>query len=191
MKNKCNKDRKNDNEKLHSVLWVQHEDASKNGYLVVNGTFVPAPDENLYHRVNKKLLKDYSLNIFDESLVKNYMKISTNQYFQLGSGLFKGVAFRSRFLEKDKNGDDDPFMFWKSSLQLNGFINDAITSASALGKTLDEKELKFVDKYIRKIRNRRAGFCVLAIVIILMIILLCICHGNSSIDNHIVNYIKI
>ena len=114
----------------------------------------------------------------------------TNQYFQLGSGLFTGVAYRSRFLEKDKNGDVDPFLFWKSSLQLKGFINDAITSASALGKTLDEKELTFVDKYIRRIRNRRTGFCVFAIVIILLIIILCICLGNNSIDNQTVNYIK-
>ena len=172
MKNKYNMDRKNGNEKLFSILWMQHEDASKNGYLVVNGTFVPAPDENLYHRMNKKLLKDYSLNSFDESLVKNYMRGSTNQYFQLGSGLFKGVAYRSRFLEKDKNGDDAPFIFWKTSLQLKDFTNDAIKSASAIRKTLDEKELKFVDKYIRRIRNRRTSFCIFFVVIILLLIIL-------------------
>lgn len=157
---------------LKSVLWTQHEDASKNGYLVVNGAFIPSPDDNTYHEVNKKLLKDYSLSIFDEPLVKNYMNNSINRYFQLGSGLFKGVAYRSRFLEKDKHGENDPFLFWKSSFQLKGFINDAVTSALALGKTLDEKELKFVDKYIRRIRNRRMGFCVFAITIILLIIIL-------------------
>ena len=190
MTNNDNKNRRTNIVKLLSILWTQHEDASKNGYLVINGAFIPSPDDNTYHEVNQKLLKDYSLSIFDESLVKNYMNNSTNRYFQLGSGLFKGVAYRSLFLEKDKNGEDDPFLYWKSSLQLKGFINDAITSASALGKTLDEKELKFVDKYIRRIRNRRTGFCVFVIVIILLIIILCICHSNNSSDNQIVNYIK-
>ena len=172
MKNKDNKNRRTNNMKLHSILWMQHEDASKNGYLVVDGIFISDPDDNLFHRVNEKLLKDYSLSIFDESLVKNYMNNSTNRYFQLGSGLFKGVAYRSLFLEKDKNGEDNPFLYWKSSLQLKHFTNDALKAALAIGKTLDEKELKFVDKYIRRIRNRRMGFCIFAIAIMLLIIIL-------------------
>lgn len=172
MTNNDNKNRKTNIGKLLSILWTQHEDASKNGYLVFNRAFIPSPDDNTYHEVNQKLLKDYSLSIFDESMVKKYINNSTNRYFQLGSGLFKGVAYRSCFVEKDKNGDDVPFLFWKSSFQLKGFINDAITSASAIGKTLDKKELRFVDKYIRRIRNRRMGFCVFVITIILLIIIL-------------------
>lgn len=157
---------------IRSILWVQHEDASKNGYLVVEGTVVSNPDDNMYFEVNRKLLKDYSLSIFDESMVKKYISNSTNRYFQLGSGLFKGVAYRSCFLEKDMNGDVEPFMFWKSSLQLKGFIKDAITSASELGKSLNENELKFVEKYIKKIRIRRIGFCALILAIIFSTFLL-------------------
>lgn len=156
-------------EKINSILWVQHEDASKNGYLVINGTIVAEPDENIYHVVNRKLLKDFPLNIFDESVVKSYMKRSTNQYFQIGNGLFKGVAYRSSFLEKDKNGDAVPFLFWKSSFHLKGFGKEAIAAAAALGKTMDKEELKFVDKFINRIRYRRIGFCILVILIIVLI----------------------
>ena len=82
MTNNDNKNRKTNIGKLLSILWTQHEDASKNGYLVVNGAFIPSPDDNTYREVNKKLLKDYSLSIFDEPLVKNYMNNSINRLYK-------------------------------------------------------------------------------------------------------------
>lgn len=159
-------------DRINSILWVQHEDASRNGYLVVNGTIVSNPNEGTYHLVNRKLLRNYPLSIFDESMVKKYMNNSANQYFQLGSGLFKGIAYRSCFLEKDENGDNEPFLFWQSSLLLKGFINDALTATSALGKTLDRNELKFVDKYVKKVRTRRIIFCAIVSAIVILTILL-------------------
>lgn len=158
--------------KLESILWMQLDDASKNGSLVVNTKLVPNPDGNLYHMVNRKLLKVFPLSIFDESMVKKFINKSSNQYFQLGSGLFKGVAFRSCFLEKDENGKKEPFMYWKSSFQLSGFVNDATESASALKRTLDANELNFVEKYITRIRIRRIGFCLLALAIFVLLLML-------------------
>lgn len=158
--------------KLESILWMQLDDASKNGSLVVNTKLVPNPDGDFYHLINRKLLKVFPLSVFDESMVKKFMNKSSNQYFQLGSGLFKGVAFRSCFLEKDENGKKEPFMYWKSSFHLNGFVKDATDSASALKKTLDANELNFVEKYITRIRIRRIGFCCLAFAIIVLVLLL-------------------
>ncbi len=162
-------------EKYKSILWMQDEDASKNGYLVINGEVVPNPDEKTYYVVNRKTLKDFSLNIMDEKIVDKYLNSSTNQYFRLGSGLFKGVAYRSCFLKKEKNDGEEPFLFWKPSLRLKGFIDDAISAAKALGKTLDEKELAFVDKYIKRIRSRRICFCILVVIIAILIIILINC----------------
>lgn len=162
-------------EKYHSILWMQDEDASKDAHLVINGEVVPNPDENTYHAVNRKTLKDFSLNIMDKSMVEKYLNSSTNQYFQLGSGLFKGVAYRSCFIEKEKNGEEEPFLYWKPSFRLKGFIDDALSAAKALGKTLDEKELAFVDKYIKRIRFRRIGFCILVAIIAILIIILINC----------------
>ena len=160
--------------RIKSILWKQDEDASKNGYLVVNKELISNPDDNLYHLINRKLLKIFSLSVFDEAMVKKYMAKSSNRYFQLGSGLFKGVAYRSCFLEKDEKGNEEPFMFWKSSFHIKGFAKDAIDAASTLGKTLESDELKFVEKYIRRIRVRRIAFCVflLATVVLALILIL-------------------
>lgn len=157
---------------FHSILWMQDEDASKNGHLVINGAIIPSPDENTYHAVNRKILKDFSLSVIDKSMVDKYINSSNNKFFQLGSGLFKGVAYRSCFLEKEKNGEEEPFLFWKPSFRLKGFTNDASLAAEALGKAIDNGELRFVSKYIKRIRSRRIGFCIVLILIISLIILL-------------------
>lgn len=158
--------------KTESILWAQRNDASKNEQLVVDNKFISKPDSDLYHLVNRKLLKIFSLSIFDETMVNKYMANSNNQYFQLGSGLFKGVAYRSCFVEKDETGLKEPFMFWESGLRLKKFVKDAISSASALGKTLDTNEIKFVEKYIKRIRIRRIAFCVSAISICVLMLIL-------------------
>lgn len=155
-------------EKIKSILWLQHEDASKNGHLVVNKTFVSNPDNGVYHTINRKILKSFPLSVFDETMVKKYVVQTQNQYFQLGSGVFKGVAYRSRFL--DENGNVKPFLFWESTLNLDDFKKDAIAAALAIGKKMDENELKFVEKYIKRIKTRWAFSCVLVSIITLVII---------------------
>lgn len=154
---------------IKSILWVQNENASKFAHLTINGKKVSNQDVESYRLANKRILRVFPLSCFDKTMVLSYLKELNNKHFQLGSSLFGGVIYKSCFKEKTENGASQPFLFWESSFQLKGFINDAIVSASALGKTLDEKELKFVDKYIRRIRNRRMGFCVLIVAIILLI----------------------
>lgn len=157
--------------KIKSILWVQHEDAAQNAYLVVDNEFKSKPDDNLYHLVNHNLLKVFSLSIFDQAMVRKYNENSNNMYFQLGSGLFKGVAYRSCFVEKDEMGKEKPFMFWKSSQSLKDFIKDAKLSAAALGKTLNDNELRFVEKYIKRIRIRRIALCFSVVLIAMMLVL--------------------
>ena len=65
-------------ERTESILWMQHEDASKNGYLVVNNKFVPIPDVDDYREINKKLLKVFSVSIFDRNVVKKYVEGTSN-----------------------------------------------------------------------------------------------------------------
>lgn len=159
-------------ERTESILWMQHEDASKNGYLVVNNKFVPIPDVDDYREINKKLLKVFSVSIFDRNVVKKYVERNKNQYFQVGSGLFKGVSYRSRFNENDIKGNAQPFMFWISSLHLSSFAEYAKTSAEVLGKSLDANELCFVEKYIKRIRTRRFSCCGIAVLIIVLVLLI-------------------
>lgn len=155
-------------EKIKSILWVQHEDALKNGYLVVNKKFVSNPDNSIYHEINRILLKDFSLSVFDEKVVKKYVEQTQNQYFQLGSGVFKGVAYRSRFM--DENGNIKPFLFWESTLNLDDFTKDAIAAAMAIEKKMDENELMFVEKYVKRIKTRWLFFGVSTLLITLFII---------------------
>lgn len=161
-------------ERFDSILWMQHENPSNNGCLVVNNRFIPNPDDNFYHLVNRKLLKVFSLSIFDEAIVNKYKTNSANQDLHLGSGLFKGVAYRSCFFEKNEKGNWEPFMFWNSSFHLKDFVKNINASASAMGKTLDAKELKFVEKYIRKIRNRRIVSCILGAALVILILIIVI-----------------
>lgn len=159
-------------EKIDSILWMQRENPSNNGYLVINNRFLTNPDDNLYHLVNRKLLKVFSLSIFDEAMVNKYKIDSTNQDLHLGSRLFKGVAYRSCFFEKNEKGNWEPFMFWNSSFHLKDFVKNVNTSASAMGKTLDTKELEFVEKYITKIRRRRIVSCVLVAALVVLILII-------------------
>ena len=160
---------------IKSILWVQNEDASKFAHLIINGNKVSSQDAESYRLANKRILRVFPLSYFDKTVVLDYLKELNNRHFQLGSNLFGGVIYKSCFKEKTGEGTPQPFLFWESNFQLKRFVNDAIISASALGKTLDEKELKFVEKYIRRIRIRRIGFCVIIIVIALIIILLTMC----------------
>ena len=112
------------------------------------------------------------MSVFDEAMVKKYMAKSSNRYFQLGCGMFKGVAYRSCFLEKDEKGNEEPLMFWKSSFHLKRFAKDAVDAASTLGKTLESDEWKFVEKYIRRISTRRIAFILLLAIVALGLILM-------------------
>ena len=157
---------------IKSILWVQNEDASKFAHLIINGNKVSSQDTESYRLANKRILRVFPLSCFDKTVVLDYSKELNNRHFQLGSNLFGGVIYKSCFKEKSEDGTSQPFLFWKSNFQLKRFVNDAKISASALAKTLDEKELKFVENYIRRIRIRRIAFCVIIMVIALIIILL-------------------
>lgn len=154
---------------IKSILWVQHEDPSKNGLLIMNGRMVSSLDTDMYDMANQKLFKVYSLSSFDTHIVKNYIKTSSNNYFQLGSSLFKGVVYKSCFNEKDDQGRAIPFMFWHSCSQLRSFTEHAKESAFLLSKSLDGKELDFLEHYIKRIRNRRLCVSILAAIILFLI----------------------
>ena len=91
-------------EKIDSILWMQRENPSNNGYLVINNRFLPNPDDNLYHLVNRKLLKVFSLSIFDEAMVNKYKIDSTNQKRKLGTFYVLEFKFSfERFCKKRKH----------------------------------------------------------------------------------------
>lgn len=158
-------------DKIESLLWVQHQDPTQNGYLIINGNLVPFSDKEKYDIANKKIFRVYSTSPFDSHLVKRYIKSSANKYFQLGSSLANGIAYKSCFTEKDEQGRSIPFMFWKSNSKLKDFIRQVNESALQLNKTLNAKELDFIEKLIKRIRCRRI-VCIILILIVLLSILI-------------------
>lgn len=154
---------------IKSILWVQNEDPSKNGHLIMNGCIISSSDTDKYDLAIQKLFKVYSLNPLDTHIVKNYIKTSSNNYFQLGSSLFKGVVYKSCFIEKDDQGRAIPFMFWNSCSQLKSFTEYAKESAFLLNKSLDEKEVGFIEQYIKRIRSRRICLSLLVVIILFLI----------------------
>lgn len=154
-------------DKIESLLWVQHQNPTQNGYLIMNGNLVPFSDKEKYDFANKIILKVYSTSPFDSHLVKRYLESSGNKYFQLGSSLLSGIAYKSCFTEKDENGKSIPFMFWKSNSRLNDFIRQVNESALQVNKTINAEELAFMEQLIKRIRCRKiVGFILIFIVLL-------------------------
>lgn len=157
---------------IESILWVQHEDPSKNGYLIMNGNTISFSDKEKYNLASQKIFRVFSLSTLDFHFVKNYIKESANNYFQLGSSLLRGVAYKSCFNEKDIQGRPIPFMFWKPSFKLNSFTQQAKEAASQLNKTLNENELSVVNQYIKRIQRRRICLFILVVMLLSSILFL-------------------
>ncbi len=157
---------------MKSVMWVQAFNPGEDDFVFVDGGLIPAGSSSLRDECTKILFHAQDAKYIRFKEIERLRLDSGSPNIAVAQNPTMGLLYKSLFNERDPNGREMTFVLWCDNEERQNYWEIAQNNAAQLHCTLREIEHNLVDKYLERIKKKRALFlCGVVLVLIISLII--------------------